>query len=394
VPPFQPFAGLRYDPDAVALGDVVAPPYDVIGEAERRRLEDRSPYNAVRLELPRDDGDTDRYSAAACLLADWQAKGVLVRDEAPAFYVYRMGYHDEQGRPRQTAGVVGALALSPPGQGDVLPHERTMPKPKGDRLDLLRACRANLSPVWVLSTADGLSALCEQPGPPAARATDDLGVHHRLWAVTQPGVVEALRAAVSSAPVVIADGHHRYETALAYREEQGGTPGPWDSVMAFAVELAEEQLTVRPIHRLLSGLPDGFDLLDALSPWFEAFELAPPGAPFGPSMADAGALGCVLPHGRWLLRPRPGAFPEDVTLDSERLDVARAGLPPHEVAYQHGEDTVAGVVAAGRAQAGVLLRPAGVAEIAAVARARTRMPEKTTFFSPKPATGMVFRPLD
>src|SRR4029077_1915435 len=130
-----------------------------------------------------------------------------------------MGFHDESGRPHQTSGVIGALELAVPGEGDVLPHERTMPKPKGDRLDLMRSCRANISPVWGLSLAEGLSALCEPSGPPTARCTDDDGVHHRIWRLEQPAVLEAISAAVGGAPVVIADGHHRYETALHYRDE-------------------------------------------------------------------------------------------------------------------------------------------------------------------------------
>src|SRR5690606_22470218 len=152
-----------------------------------------------------------------------------------AFYAYRMGYRDERGGLRQTSGIVGALTL---GTGDVLPHEQTTPKAKSDRLDLLRACRTNLSPLWALSTAPGLSSLAELPGPPVARATDDEGVHHRLWKVDAPGIVAAISEAVAARPLVIADGHHRYETASTYREERRAVdgPGPWDAVMAYVVE--------------------------------------------------------------------------------------------------------------------------------------------------------------
>ena len=278
MPRFEPFAGVRYDPTRVDLDDVIAPPYDVIGPDERARLEARSPWNVVRIDLSEPEGGRDRYDNACHLFYEWLDQGVLVADEEPSFYVYRMGFHDEQGRPRQTAGVIGALELSVPGQGDVLPHERTMSKPKDDRLNLMRACRANLSPVWGLSLAMGLSSLCELPGPPVARGTDEEGVHHRLWRISQPGVVEAIASAVASSPVVIADGHHRYETALAYRDEQraaGSGAGPHDLLMAYIVELSDEQLTVRPIHRLVSGLPAGVDLVDALSPYFDAFDAGP-----------------------------------------------------------------------------------------------------------------------
>ena len=398
MPRFETFAGIRYDPTRVDLDDVIAPPYDVIGPDERARLEARSPWNVVRIDLSEPEAGRDRYDNACHLFHEWLDAGVLVADEEPAFYVYRMGFHDEQGRPRQTAGVIGALELSVPGQGDVLPHERTMSKPKDDRLNLMRACRANLSPVWGLSLAAGLSSLCELPGPPVARGTDDEGVHHRLWRIDQPGVVEAITSAVASSAVVIADGHHRYETALAYRDEQraaGEGPGPHDLLMAYIVELADEQLTVRPIHRLVSGLPPTLDLVDALSPFFDAFDARPvSGASTLPArMVDAGSLALVGRDQTWLLRPRPDAFSDETALDSSRLADALDALPDHHIAYQHGVDAVVAAVEKGDAQAGFLLRPATVMQIAAAARARRRMPAKTTFFYPKPRTGLVFRRL-
>jgi uncharacterized protein (DUF1015 family) len=398
VPRFEPFAGLRYDPSAVDLDAVIAPPYDVIGPDEHSRLEGRSPYNSVRVELPRDEVGRDRYQAAHHLLTEWQAAGVVLTDDTPSFYVYRMGFHDDDGRPRQTSGVIGALGLAVPGEGDVLPHERTMSKPKDDRLNLLRACQANLSPIWGLSLVEGMSALCELPGPPDARATDDEGVHHRLWRVTQQGIIDAISEAVSSAPVVIADGHHRFETSLAYQAERraatGDIPGAYDLVMAYVVELSEEQLSVRPIHRLLSGLPPDTELVDALAPFFEVFETDGPIDTLTTHMADAGALGLVTPAGTWLLRPLPATdVAAEHDLDSSRLDVALAGLPAHDVTYQHGWDHVAAAVEKGDAQAAVLLRPATVAQISHAGHHRLRMPPKTTFFHPKPRTGLVFRPV-
>jgi uncharacterized protein (DUF1015 family) len=382
VPRFEPFAGVLYA-DTVDLGDMIAPPYDVIDAEARAALVARSPYNAVRLELP--EGGADRYDRAAALRDEWLRDQVLVPDPEPAFYVYRMGYKDAAGRARQTAGVIGALELSRPGEGAILPHERTMPKPKSDRLDLLRASRMNLSPVWGLSLAEGLSALCELPGPPDARATDDDGVHHRLWRIEQPGVVEAIAAAVSSAPVVIADGHHRYETALAYREERNGAPGA-DRLMVYVVELAAEQLDVRPIHRLVTSVPAGVDLVDALSARFEVFETAPAIDTLPARMLDAGALALLTDAGAFLLRPTGGAG--DAT-DSELLgDALPDGV---ELEYDHDPAKIAALVAKGDAAAGILLRAPTVAQISAAAHAGRRLPEKTSFFSPKPRTGLVFR---
>jgi uncharacterized protein (DUF1015 family) len=398
VPRFEPFAGIRYNPEAVAIDRVIAPPYDVIGPDELHRLEERSPHNVVYVDLSRDEAERDKYTAAGCRFDEWLAQEILLNDPEPSFYVYRMGYHDSDGRPRQTSGAIGALELSVPGEGDVLPHERTMSKPKDDRLNVMRACRANLSPIWVLSLAEGLSALCELPGPPDLRATDDEGVHHRLWRITQPGVVSAIADAVRSAPVVIADGHHRYETALAYRDERRqASPGPGahDLIMAYAVELAEEQLSIRPIHRLLTGLAPDFDLVGFFSQWFEPFDGGPPTESLSARMADAGALALVLPDQAWLLRPRETSRP-GVELDLERSDADRfaeaaAALPRHDLAYQHGAGNVVAMVEKGEAQAGVLLRPVSVAQMASAARAAHRLPEKTTFFYPKPATGLVFR---
>jgi uncharacterized protein (DUF1015 family) len=261
MPRFEPFAGLRYHAD-IDLDAVTAPPYDVIDADERAALAARTGYNAVRIDLPVDgEGEPgeDRYATAARFLEEFVADGVLVLDDEPSLYVYRMGHHDELGRPRQTTGVIGALGIEAPDGGGVLPHERTTPKAASDRLDLLRSTAANLSPIWGLSLAAGLSALCETVAgaPPDARCTDADGVHHRLWRVTSPALVEQLVEAVSSAPVVVADGHHRYETSRTYRDERRSVDGegPWDLTMALVVELTEDELTVRPIHRLLTGLP-------------------------------------------------------------------------------------------------------------------------------------------
>jgi len=394
MPRFLPFAGVRYDLDRVDLGDVVAPPYDVIDPEERAALEARSPYNAVHVELGRAEAGSDVYTSARCRFEDWLARRVLVPDAEPGFYVYRMGYHDELGVPRQTTGIIGALELSVPGEGDVFPHERTMGKPKDDRLNLMRACRANLSPVWCVSPAPGLSALCQPTEPPLARCTDDAGVHHRLWRVTQQGVVAAIQEVVASAPVVIADGHHRYETALAYREERRaatGHAGDADLLMTLVVELSDEQLHVRPIHRLLSGLPDGFDVAGALAEWFEPVAAGADVDDLPDRMAAAGALGLVLPESTWLLRPRR---PDPDRSDSELLEAALAALPPHSVDFHHSPQVVAKAVTGGEAEAGVLLRPVAMGHIAGAAAAGRRLPEKTTFFWPKPRTGMVFRRLE
>jgi uncharacterized protein (DUF1015 family) len=404
VPRFEPFPGLRYDQAVLAgrgatLDDVIAPPYDVIDELERESLVARSAYNAVRVELPVDEGGVGRYERARRLMAEWQSSGLLVRDD-PGLYVYRMSYTDHLGRRRRSTGVMGALEVSVPGTGDVIPHERTMPKPKGDRLDLLRACRANLSPVWGLSLAPGLSDAVSRvtSAPPDCAATDAAGVLHELWHTDQAAETIALTKVVQSAPVVIADGHHRYETAVAYRDERrsatGGEAGPAELVMALVVELTPDELAVRPIHRLLSGLPEGFDLPKALSVAFDVEVTSETGPAIMIETERSGALGLLTPAGAFLLRPRPSTVEAaGEELDSSFVEVASQQLPAHDLTYEADFDTVTSAVTKGKADAAVILRPATVTQIADCAHQRRRMPPKTTYFYPKPRTGMVFRPL-
>ena len=396
MPRFEPFPGLRYSPSHVsALDDVVCPPYDVISDTERVALESRSPSNAVRLELPQENGGGDRYERARQLLDSWRDGGVLHRDPQPCFYGYRMSYTGPAGKPSQTLGVIGALGLEPPGKG-ILPHEETTPKAKTDRLDLLRATRANLSPIWGLSPGTGLSSHLQPPSHPLEHATDDDGVVHEMWPISDPARVAAIRAAVESAPVLIADGHHRFETALNYQAEQtaGNAGQDDDAVMALMVELTEEQLTVQAIHRLLVGLPDDFDLPAALEDWFDVTPAEPVDRTILSRMQEAGALAVLTRRQAFLARPRDKVT-EAAThdLDSSRLDVALAALPPHQLVFQHGWDHCAAAVAAGSASAAVLLRPATVEQIASISRGGVRMPPKTTFFWPKPRTGMVIREL-
>ncbi|MGH9090248.1 MAG: DUF1015 family protein [Acidimicrobiales bacterium] len=387
MPRFEPFRGLRYRPGAVRLNQVVAPPYDVVGPAQRSTLAARSPYNAIRVELPEADlhRGLDRYRVAAELLAAWTARSVLVADPAPALYPYRMTSPEG----RTSTGVIGALEV---GADDVLPHEQTMPKPRSDRLDLLRATGANLSPIWGLSPAAGLSATFAPSGPPAGDAYDDDGVRHQIWVLDHPDAVDEVARAVAGAPVVVADGHHRYETARAYREEAG--PGPADLVMALVVELTEEQLTVGAIHRAVAGLPPGTDVPATAGRWFDALRAGPATGRVVSALGGSGSLALVTPEGAWLLTPRPEAYEAAGSdLDSSLVDLVLAELPPHEATHRHSWEEAWSAVEGGEAQAAFLLRPASVAQIAEWAAARRRMPPKTTYFSPKPRTGMVFRQL-
>jgi uncharacterized protein (DUF1015 family) len=391
VPRFEPFRGLRYNLDRVDLATVSAPPYDVLDDDDRAALLDRDADNIVAVDLPRGDGDP--YTNAAARLKHWRDDGILVDDGQPELFVYRMDFTDESGRARHTTGVLGALELSPPGEGGILPHEHTTPKAKSDRLQLLRATGVQLSPIWGLSPAGGLTDLLDLGRPPLASWADDDGVTHSVWVVDDEARQREITTLVASEPVVIADGHHRYETSLAYRDERRAADGPgaYDLVMTYVVELVDHELTVLPIHRLIAGLPAGFDVVGALDPFFV---VRPVDAVDGDTLArmrDAGVLTLVTRDGAWSLEPRPEAMRGARDLDSSRLDVALAALPPHELTYQHGVDNVVARVQRGDADAGVLLRPATVAQIVEIAHGGERMPPKTTFFHPKPRTGVVLR---
>lgn len=347
---------------------MTAPPYDVIDDDERAALVARHPHNVVRIDLPR-DGD-DPYADAGATFASWQREGVLTTDE-PSLYLYRMSSDGES-----TLGVIGALGLEPSGTGDVLPHEHTTPKARSDRLDLLRSTTANLSPVWGLSLADGLSKLLDPDAAVAlGRWSDGDGVVHELWRIDDDDTIDRIVESVGSAPVVIADGHHRYETCLAFAAERGDLAGATAS-LCYVVELAPEQLTVRPIHRLLRGVSIA-ELEDALRTEYEIDAREPTG------------LALVTADGTRALRP----LQESSDIDSVVLDRALAHLPAHELTFQHGVDNVERAVRGGAADAGVLLRPVTVEQIARTAHAREKMPPKSTFFWPKPRTGTVFRSL-
>lgn len=400
MPEFRPFRGLRYDLSTLGadLDAVIAPPYDVIDGELRDDLAQRNPHNSVRLILPTGE---DPYAQAADDLAEWRASGMLRLDDAAAFYGYTMTVTQADGSPRRTRGVLGALRVGEPADAGILPHERTLPKAKSDRLSLLRATRANLDPIWGLTPAAGLSGLLESR--PAMSCVDDDGVRHDLAPIKDPTRIAEITALVESAPIVLADGHHRFETARTFAAEDT-TPGA-DAVMALIVELAPEELTIRPIHRLINDL-DTDDLRAVLA---EVFDVSDAGAAtpdavsaLEADMAAAGALGLVDERGLALVRPTDRTpHPDDFDAPADDTDAARfeAAIAPclgdASVSYRGGEVTeIAALVGTPAAEAAVLLRPVSVEATRRASEGGVRMPQKTTFFWPKPRTGPVFRLLD
>jgi len=399
----EPFAAIRYDPARVDPDAVVSPPYDVVGPAERARLATTSPYNAIHVELPVGDGPggLGQYENAARIFDGWLDDGIVRRDALEAFYLYRMTFHDERGHLRVTTGLLGALGLDLHGTGQVLAHEQTIPNDRVDRLSLLRSTRLNTSPIWVLSLAKGLTSACRealsQAGETSWRTTDAAGVVHELWPMTDEHHLAEITVLGASAPVLIADGHHRYETACTYatecRARNGDRPGPYDLALAFVVELSEEELSIRAVHRLVKGIsPDHLE--DLIAPFFR-IEPAPEDLVALPATAAPGVIGLFTRNGFKLLYPRAvleQAAEDD--LDASRLKVALDSLPEHQLSYEPGWHEATTAVRGGRADAAFLLRPVPVTRIERVAHDGRRMAAKSTYFQPKPLTGMAYRSLE
>jgi uncharacterized protein (DUF1015 family) len=391
VPRFEPFRALRYSPDA-PLGDVTAPPYDVLSLDDVDALLSRHEHNIVAVDVPLERDGADRYRAAAARLRSWVAAGTLVRDPEPSLTLYRMEFTDATGRRRCTVGVVGALEVVDDGAAGVLPHERTTPKATTDRLDLTRATSCNLSPVWGLSLTAGLSELLADPGDALGQCVDEHDVVHNVERLA------AICAAVAGNSVLIADGHHRYAISRTYRDEVRAATGRTDTdaelTMVYVGELVEAQLSIDAIHRIYRGV-DVDALAAHLAHYFDMTQAGRVTARFAAECVDRGAMCLVRPDGSgtWM-SPRPAAFAGVRELDGAYLEHALAGLPSVSVTYQHGVQNVVDLLAAGDADAAVLIRPTSITEIRRTAMERLLMPPKSTFFTPKLRTGLVIRPLD
>lgn len=329
VPRFEPFTALRFSP-SLPLDAVAAPPYDVLSDADVDALLARHPRNIVAIDVPRDADGPQRYELAAQRLAQWVSEGTLERDAQPSFTLYRMRFTDETGRERETVGVVGALEVVDEGAPGVLPHERTTPKAKTDRLDLARATNTNLSPVWGLSLTEGLTDLLREPGEPMGTCRDEAGVLHIVERVSHPQRVAAIAAAVGSHPVLIADGHHRYAISRTFRDEvraEHGDDTAAELTLTYVAELVGDQLSIDAIHRLYHGVSVE-QLLAVLTPAFHCAEAGAVTPAFAAEVVERGCLCLVRPDGTgvWLTgahRVRGGACTR------RRLPRTRAGDQRH-----------------------------------------------------------------
>lgn len=408
-----PFRGLRYDPDRVgSLAAVTSPPYDVVVRPDGlHHLQSADPYNIVRLILPQAGTPSARTEQAADTLRRWLAEGVLTADPEPGLYVY------EQcgGEGMLQRGLIGALRISDPSEGVVLPHEDVMPPVVAERAALMRATCANLEPLLLTYRGNGVTAeVIERTAerPALLSTTTEDGFHHRLWSVTDPAELALVQSDLAGHQALIADGHHRWATYRLLRTEHP-SPSPWDHGLVLLVDTVRYPLRVRAIHRLLHGLP----VADALSPLdglFHVTRLEKPLSEALTALADAACAGnafLLAGDGAFHLvdRPDPDLLARTVPTDRpaawRTLDatVLHATLLEHvwrvpedspaHIAYIHDAGaTVAKAEADG--STAVLLHPVREEVVRDLARQGVSMPRKSTSFGPKPASGLVLRALD
>lgn len=434
MPEIQAFRGLRYDLGHVGrLSDVVAPPYDTIGPELQEQLYKRHPCNVVRLILNRqepgdDDAENNRYTRAGRFLRNWLSEGVLFSEADPAVYVYHQEF-SYAGVSYTRRGFMARLRISPFGEGQVFPHEETMPGPKIDRLMLTVVCRANLSQIFALYPDPAHEAQNLLEDAVAERtpvvATDHLGVVHRLWPVTDVGVIAALAGAVGPKPLFIADGHHRYETACNYRNQiyesgQLSKEHPANFVLTMCVAMEDPGLIVLPTHRLFRGLPEmtSRELAARLGDCFTtrpAGEGTPPAATLWEDLetrGDQGTLGLFTKKdGRWLIaeltdagRARLDEVAQDHTPEWRELGVSILhGLIVEDLLgcselpkpkYVHLVEELVEGLESGEYPLAALVMPATVDHVRTISLGGQRMPAKSTYFYPKLLSGLVINPLE
>lgn len=412
----EPFHGIRYAAEVVDdLGEVTAPPYDAIDDDHQRALHAVSPYNVVRLELglerEEDDESTNRYHRAAAQYDDWRRDGVLVPDgRGPRLHVYEQTFVAGDSSERVQVGLLAALGLSPWGEGTILPHERVFRAPVEDRKRLLRALPVNVSPVFVLyrdrSAAVQQAVDDARRRPPTSDFRSDDDVRHRHWPIEDPAAIAAIRDDLADRVGLMADGHHRYTTALEYRTEAGVPPGA-DQVLAYVV-CEDDGPVVRATHRLVRRLPAGWrDTLERLGlVTARSWEGPRPDLALGDLHREEVAFGLVTRQRTEVLAGRAAEqlLPEgtpDVLLD---LDVAalqhllldHLQVPDRieDLFYTADVEDAVRAIGRGEAEALFVVRPVTLAQVRAAAAAGIRLPPKSTSFHPKPRTGLVLRPLD
>ena len=411
----QPLRALRYDLHQTGgLQDVVAPPYDVIDAEQRAQLQSRSPYNVVGIDLP--EGGKDRYERAAAELARWREQGVVVSDEQPALWTLEQDYTGPDGRQRTRRGFFARVRVEQYGAGRIRPHERTHPGPKEDRLRLTRATQANLSPIFSLYSDPEGSAwgALSQSDEPWAQTTDDDGTVNRLGRVTDEAAIQTAAGTLNGTELLIADGHHRYETARVYADEIGGE-GPHRYVLMCLVALQDPGLTVFPTHRLVRGLrPDQHETLaNTLRTDFEIAVLEDT-SELAPAANDEVRIGYIDAHFKrpYMLTLKDQSIADAALRDHaapyRRLDTAvlealvlkgALEMSDHDIdelnglGYARDFEQALELVESADYDAAFFMAPTPIRRVQEVAESGESMPPKSTYFFPKVPTGLVFNSL-
>lgn len=415
----KPFKGIRYNQSAVKdLGKVITPPYDVIDSAEQERLHLKNPYNIIRLEYgksyPGDNQSENRYTRAAATFRQWLEESVLQADPENSFYLYEQSYN-WNGKSLRRRGVIAALKLVPYKEKVVLRHELTMAGPKADRMELLRALRTNVSPIFTLfpdpeKRLDVLFSTVDYNSP-AAVAHEESGQTHRLWSLTDPGLHASLVEYLAPQPLLIADGHHRYETALSYHLDRQNEPES-GYVLTIMVSMQDPGLLVLPTHRLLSGLTPGQK--QAMSEIIEqGFEVIGQGNPAELDRADyldrlyavsreKGGFGLITAERACLLIPKVPTGEDMLPVALLHDNILKPLLAPEDssdadkkmLSYPHDLDSAVDAVVAGSSDAAFILEPVAVDKVLEHARQGKVMPQKSTFFYPKLPSGLVLYSMD
>ncbi len=414
----RPFKGVRYNLEKVLLKQVIAPPYDVITPEMRANFVHRSPYNVVNIDLP--EGGDDKYHHAAYVYNEWRKSGVMIKEQQPALYLYEQEY-EYNGRSYVRAGFVGLLKLDKLGAGVVFPHEKTLAGPKKDRFDLMEECKANFSQIFglYLDPEERLSAIfndCHQ-GMPIASAIDDDKVKHSIWPISDPKAIHEIQSFLKDKAIYIADGHHRYETALMYRDkmreenrDDESELKPYDFVMMMFVNFYDQGLMIFPTHRVVS-LPENYSMekfMSILQQSFSVTKLADlrAGEEFLGQHRDPGTIVMVKKDGVYglllnqeLLESLHPIFRNiDTYLLQKMILNDTLGIPEEQILakkgiyfYQSPEDVQKHV--AKNDGIGFILNPVTIDVMRKVSESGLVMPQKSTFFYPKLATGLLINEL-
>ncbi len=438
----KPFKGILYNEKKVGdIEKVVTPPYDVIDEVGQRQFSEMSEYNSVRLilsqKLPGDDDRENKYERAARTFKKWRDKGVLLQDEEESIYLYEEEFKDTKGEIRHRRGFIALLKLEEFGKGNIFPHEETMSKPKEDRLKLTRACNANFSQVFGLystSSPADVQELFENTlkEEPRISVTDQDGVVHRLWSISSREIITELQEEMSKGKIYIADGHHRYETALNYRNERRKATGdftgnaPFDYVMMMFVSLDDPGLVVFPFHRVVKEFPlEKLEALEeSLSPYFSVKKYQYPSGKESEGctqllqeMEQLGrsshAFGAYIGDGTYYLFTLKADDDESISklvegnmsLEQKSLDVTilhsvifkkllNVNQDDDNIEYLRDEHKIIPMVDSGDYKVAFFLNPTKVDDVSGIAEKGGKMPKKSTYFYPKLYTGLVFRSIE